>query len=388
MATKKLAILGSTGSIGTQTLELVDALGIRVTAISGYSNYRLLEEQALRFHPDTVAAVDDTAYAELKTRLAPYDIRVLGGREGLIETAAESDADTLLNSVVGIAGLEPTLAGIRSGKDLALANKETLVTGGKIVTEAIRDAGVKMLPVDSEHSAIFQSLQGNEMNSIRRIFLTASGGPFFGRTREELADVTVADALNHPNWSMGKKVTTDSATLMNKGLELIEAMWLFSVTPDQVLITVHRQSIVHSAVEYEDGSLIAQMGTPDMRLPIQYALTYPNRVKSPCTPLEIEKMRDLTFDVPDRETFTCLAAVEKAARIGGLAPTAVNGANEIAVALFLEGKIGFLDIGDIVSDALGLPGLSREDFGLSDILETDCAARERASSFALNRTRR
>ncbi len=382
MPVQKLSVLGSTGSIGTQTLSLVKDLGIELTAISGYSNYKLLEQQALEFRPEYVCAVEEGAYRELKVRLAPTGCKLLFGREGLMEIASRDSSDTLLNSVVGIAGLEPTLAAIEAGKNIALANKETLVTGGSLVTRAVRERGVALLPVDSEHSAIFQCLQGNTHLRPRRIFLTASGGPFFGQGREQLREVTVADALKHPNWSMGRKITVDSATLMNKGLELIEAMWLFSVSPEQVLITVHRQSIVHSMVEYEDMSVIAQLGFPDMRLPIQYALTYPERRPSPCRPLTVEGMSNLTFQLPDRETFRCLPACERAAAIGGLAPTAVNGANEAAVELYLKGEIGFLDIGDIVADALSLPGLEREDFSLGDILALDSEARLRATDFA------
>jgi len=388
MPTQKLSVLGSTGSIGTQALSLVKDLGIEVTAISGYSNFKLLEEQALEHRPKYVCAVKKEAYDELKVRLAPYGIKVLSGKEGLMEIAENDDSDTLLNSVVGIAGLEPTLAAIEAGKHIALANKETLVTGGSLVTGKVAEKGVKLLPVDSEHSAIFQSLQGNDNNKIRRIFLTASGGPFYGRTREQLQDVTLGDALNHPNWVMGQKITVDSATLMNKGLELIEAMWLFDVSPEQVFITVHRQSIVHSMVEYEDMSTIAQLGLPDMRLPIQYALTYPNRVAAPCAPLTLEALSSLTFALPDRETFKCLAACEKAAAMGGLAPTAVNGANEVAVDLYLKGKIRFLDIGDIVEDALSISGIEKQQLTLEDILATDAEARRRAGDMAQNLGRR
>lgn len=388
MPTQKLSVLGSTGSIGTQALSLVKDLGIEVTAISGYSNFKLLEEQALEHRPKFVCAVKKEAYDELKVRLAPYGIKVLSGREGLMEIAENDDSDTLLNSVVGIAGLEPTLAAIEAGKHIALANKETLVTGGSLVTGKVAEKSVKLLPVDSEHSAIFQSLQGNDNNKIRRIFLTASGGPFYGRTREQLQDVTLGDALNHPNWVMGQKITVDSATLMNKGLELIEAMWLFDVSPEQVFITVHRQSIVHSMVEYEDMSTIAQLGLPDMRLPIQYALTYPNRVAAPCAPLTLEALSNLTFALPDRETFKCLAACEKAAAMGGLAPTAVNGANEVAVDLYLKGKIRFLDIGDIVEDALFISGIEKQQLTLEDILATDAEARRRAGDMAQNLGRR
>ncbi|MBR5045320.1 MAG: 1-deoxy-D-xylulose-5-phosphate reductoisomerase [Oscillospiraceae bacterium] len=371
MSVKKLSILGSTGSIGTQTLSLVDSLGIEVTALSASRNSVLMEEQVRRFRPSMVCMADEDAAADLRVRIADLGTKILSGEQGMVEIAASADCDTVLNSVVGIAGLLPTLAAIDAGKDIALANKETLVTGGQIVTSRVREKGVQLLPVDSEHSAIFQCLQDRHSAArLERILLTASGGPFWGMTKEQLASVTVADALKHPNWSMGRKITVDSATMMNKAFELMEAMWLFEVAPEKIDIVVHRQSILHSGVEFEDGALIAQLGVPDMRLPIQYALTYPDRKYCSEERLTIEKMASLTFERPDPETFTCLAAGISAAEKGGLAPTAANAANEIAVQLFLDGSIGFLDIGDMVSRAVASASDNR-DITLDDILACD-----------------
>ncbi|MBQ9959852.1 MAG: 1-deoxy-D-xylulose-5-phosphate reductoisomerase [Oscillospiraceae bacterium] len=382
MAVTKLCILGSTGSIGTQAISLVEELGITVTALSAQRNAKLLAEQARMVRPQRVCMVDESAAKELKVLLADTDIRVLAGAQGLAELAATADCDTVLNSVVGMAGLVPTLAAIDAGRDIALANKETLVAGGQLITQKVKEKGVKLLPVDSEHSAIFQCLQDvHAAKRLRRILLTASGGPFYGRTREQLRDVTIADALNHPNWSMGQKITVDSATLMNKALELIEAMWLFNLPPDDIVITVHRQSILHSGVEFDDGALLAQLGVPDMRLPIQYALTYPDRLPCAAEPLTIEKMANLTFARPDTETFTCLAAGIKAAKQGGLAPAMANAANEVAVELFLKGEIGFLDIGDIVMHAVeNAP--QQQNYTLQQVLDTDKQAREDARRFA------
>ena len=371
MSVKKLSILGSTGSIGTQALSLVDSLGIEVTALSASRNSVLMEEQVRRFRPSMVCMADEDAAADLRVRIADLGTKILSGEQGMVEIAASADCDTVLNSVVGIAGLLPTLAAIDAGKDIALANKETLVTGGQIVTSRVREKGVQLLPVDSEHSAIFQCLQDRHSAArLERILLTASGGPFWGMTKEQLASVTVADALKHPNWSMGRKITVDSATMMNKAFELMEAMWLFGVAPEKIDIVVHRQSILHSGVEFEDGALIAQLGVPDMRLPIQYALTYPDRKYCSEERLTIEKMASLTFERPDPETFTCLAAGISAAEKGGLAPTAANAANEIAVQLFLDGSIGFLDIGDMVSRAVASASDNR-DITLDDILACD-----------------
>ncbi|MEA4911600.1 MAG: 1-deoxy-D-xylulose-5-phosphate reductoisomerase [Oscillospiraceae bacterium] len=381
MATKKLAVLGSTGSIGTQALSLVDALGIEITSLTCDKNAALLEQQALRFHPDAVCAVDREAAAALKIKLAHTSTKVLSGPEGLCELASGDNSDTVLTSVVGIAGLRPTLAAIRAHKNIALANKETLVAGGALVTALAKECGVQLLPVDSEHSAIFQCLQdAASAKTLRRIFLTASGGPFFGADRAALERVTAADALRHPTWSMGKKVTIDSATLMNKGLELIEAMWLFGLPPERIEVTVHRQSIVHSAVEFADHAVLAQLGVPDMRVPIQYALTYPDRAACPAQPLEVERMASLTFERPDETTFECLAACKAAAEAGGLAPCYANGANEVAVRAFLEGRIGFLDIGRAVTNAVN-HAEKAEHYTLEELLEADAAARAITKEF-------
>ncbi len=371
---KRLSILGSTGSIGTQALETCEKNGWEITALAAGRNVELAEAQARKFKPQFVAMFDKGAAAELKVKLADTDIKVYSGEEGVI-AAAESDCDTVLNSVVGIAGLRPTLAAINKGTTVALANKETLVTGGEIVNRRLKETGVRLLPVDSEHSAIFQSLQGAPANSLKKILLTASGGPFYGRKRKDLENVTVKDALNHPNWSMGAKITVDSASLMNKGLEVIEAVHLFGVTADEIEVLVHRQSILHSAVALCDGAVIAQLGTPDMRLPIQYALTYPDRADNAFERLSLTDIGTLTFEKPDTETFKCLPLCIKAINEGGLAPTAVNGANEEAVALFLQGKIKFLQIADLVEKALA-EVKNKRHFTLEDIFETDKAARK------------
>ena len=378
MATKKLCVLGSTGSIGTQTLSLVEALGVEITTLAAHSSVKALAEQCERFHPQNVCAVDEAAARELKGLTAHLNVKVFSGADALCELAALDGADTVLTAVVGAAGLGPTLAAIAAKKDIALANKETLVAGGALVTEAVRQNGVRLLPVDSEHSAIFQCLQdASSAKTLRRIILTASGGPFFGKSAEELERVTVASALKHPNWSMGRKITIDSATLMNKGLELIEAMWLFGLPPENIEIAVHRQSIVHSAVEFADGAVIAQLGTPDMRLPIQYALTYPERVECPAERLTLERMNGLTFERPDENAFIALRACKEAARRKGVAPCAANAANEIAVAAFLEGSIGFCDIGRAVEAAVE----ETPDFearSLDELLAVDGEARARA----------
>ena len=371
---KNLIILGSTGSIGTQALEVCRRDGYRVTALAAGSNIELLEKQAREFKPLTVAVFSEEKAKELKIKLADTDIKVLSGAQGVCELP-QGEGDIVLNSVVGIAGLRPTLAAIEAGKTIALANKETLVTGGEIVNKRALEKGVKILPVDSEHSAIFQSLQGAPEGSLKRILLTASGGPFFGKTRKELENVTVKEALNHPNWSMGAKITIDSATLMNKGLEVIEAVHLFGLSADCIDVVVHRQSIIHSGVELSDGALIAQLGTPDMRLPIQYALTYPERSNYAFEKLSLTDIGTLTFCKPDLETFRCLPLCIEAINQGGLAPTAVNGANEEAVRLFLEGKIKFLQIAELVEKALNNVN-NKKEFTLEDIFETDKAARE------------
>ncbi len=372
---EKISLLGSTGSIGTQALRVAEKLDIPVVALAANRNIKLLEEQIRKFKPEIAVAVDESAAAELKIAVADTDTKVLSGMDGLIEAASLESADVVLNSVVGMVGLRPTLAAIESGKKLALANKETLVAGGSLVMDAARKNNIDILPVDSEHSAIFQCLQGKPTNGgIKKILLTASGGPFFGKKREELSGMTAKEALKHPNWSMGSKITIDSATLMNKGLEVIEAAWLFGVPLDKIEVVVHRESIIHSAVEFEDNSVIAQLGLPDMTIPIQYALTYPERYPSPAGELDLFKLGQMTFYEPDMETFSCLAACKKAFSLGGTACAAANGANEAAVELFLKGEIGFLRIGELVEGALSLykPG----EYTLSDILETDRAAKE------------
>lgn len=373
MEARSLSILGSTGSIGTQTLEVAAACGIRVAALTAHHNVDLLEQQARQFQPILAAAADPTAAAALSTRLADTDIQVLAGPEGVLAAASLPQADTAVTALVGIAGLEPTLAAIDSGKRIALANKETLVCAGPLVMARAKEKGAEILPVDSEHSAIFQSLQGSNRGELRRILLTASGGPFFGWTREQLETVTPAHALKHPNWSMGAKVTIDSATLMNKGLELLEAMSLFGVSAEQIEILVHRESIVHSAVEYCDGSVLAQLGEADMRLPIQYALTYPRRVPGPARRLDLFAQNKLSFAPPDLETFHCLALAIAAAKEGGTAPAILNGANEVAVAGFLEEKLGFLDIPRVVEAALD--AVEREPLSLEAVHRADRLAR-------------
>lgn len=373
---ENIAILGSTGSIGTQALDVVRCMGLNVTALCANRSIKLLEEQAREFKPQVVAVMDEPAAAELKIKLADMPIKVVQGMEGFIEAAALAQNDIVLNSVVGMVGLVPTLAVIEAGKDLALANKETLVAGGQLVTNAAKAKGVPILPVDSEHSAIFQCLQGSPgTHAFRRILLTASGGPFFGKTRDDLIDVTPEQALKHPNWSMGAKITIDSATLMNKGLEVIEAAWLFDKGVDDIDVIVQRESIIHSAVEFCDNSVIAQLGTPDMRIPIQYAISYPDRVPSPAKPLDLFEVGRLTFYRPDTETFVCLEACREAMRRGGLAPAAANGANEKAVELFLKKKIGFLDIGKYVWEAMDRQP-KVDAFTVEDVLECDKAARE------------
>ena len=374
--TENLSILGSTGSIGKQSLDVCRKCGYGVKALTAFSSVDVIEKQAREFKPEMVALVDENAAHDLKIKLADTDIKVLGGMDGVCECAQIPSADTVLNSVVGMAGLKPTLAAIHARKKIALANKETLVAGGQLVMSEAQKYGVEILPVDSEHSAIFQCLQGKPTNkALKKIILTASGGPFFGKTADELRDVTVERALKHPNWSMGAKITIDSATMMNKGLELIEAVWLFSVKPDDVDIVVHRESIVHSAVEYDDNSVIAQLGLPDMRIPIQYALTYPERFESPVGELSLADIGKLTFYKPDYETFRCINLCRRAINMGGLYPAAVNSANEQANLMFRQGKIGFLDIADRVERVLDrIPHY--DDYTFGDILEIDKFARE------------
>lgn len=376
---KKLSLLGSTGSIGTQALQVVQNLREQgedweVAALAARSSVNRLEEQARQFHPEVVAVFDEGAALSLRQSLRDTDIQVLSGMEGLCEAAAWPEADLTLNAVVGMVGLQPTLAALQAGKALALANKETLVAGGAIVMEAARKRNLPILPVDSEHSAIFQCLQGcPERGALKKLVLTASGGPFFGRSRQELAGVTREQALRHPNWDMGAKITIDSATMMNKGLEVMEASWLFDMPEHRIEVVVHRESVIHSMVEYQDNAVVAQLGVPDMAVPIQYALTYPLRMPSPAGELDLCALGKLTFYPPDREAFPCLELCREALRRGGLVPAAANGANEQAVALFLEGKIGFLDIPRLVEAAM-----DRQDPGvvtLEAVLEADREAR-------------
>ncbi len=376
---KKLSLLGSTGSIGTQALQVVQNLREQgekweVAALAARSSVNRLEEQARKFHPEVVAVFDEGAALSLRQSLRDTDIQVLSGMEGLCEAAAWPGADLTLNAVVGMVGLQPTLAALQAGKALALANKETLVAGGAIVMETARKRNLPILPVDSEHSAIFQCLQGcPERGALKKLVLTASGGPFFGRSRQELAEVTREQALRHPNWDMGAKITIDSATMMNKGLEVMEASWLFDLPEHRIEVVVHRESVIHSMVEYQDNAVVAQLGVPDMAVPIQYALTYPRRMPSPAGELDLCALGKLTFYPPDREAFPCLELCREALRRGGLVPAAANGANEQAVALFLEGKIGFLDIPRLVEAAM-----DRQDPGvvtLEAVLEADREAR-------------
>lgn len=372
---RTISVLGSTGSIGTQTLDIAERNGYKISALSANKNITLLEQQIRKFHPHIAAVSDETAGKQLKTAVGDTDTHVIYGADAAVFAAAEPGADTVVNAIVGIAGLKPTLAAIESGKDIALANKETLVTAGALVKRAVALKNVRLLPVDSEHSAIFQCLQGVPKGALKRILLTASGGPFFGKSTGELSKMTPKEALRHPNWSMGAKITIDSATLMNKGLEVIEAVHLFDVSPDDITVVVHRQSIVHSAVELADGAVIAQLGTPDMRLPIQYALTYPERMDCPEERLDLFKVGTMTFERPDTDTFVCLPVCIEAIKQGGLKPAAVNGANEEAVKLFLNGNIGFLDIGAAVTEALhAQPQV--ESYTVDDVFSADKAARE------------
>ena len=377
----KLALLGSTGSIGIQTLHVVRELArggdfpVSVAVLAARSNVKLLEEQAREFRPQAVAVFDPAAAKDFRARTRDLDLTVLEGMEGLCQAAAWEGVDVTLNSVVGMVGLRPTLAAIAAKKTVALANKETLVAGGRIVMEAARQNKVSILPVDSEHSAIFQCLQGcPEKGALKKLILTASGGPFFGKTKEELRHITPAQALRHPNWDMGAKITIDSATLMNKGLEVIEASWLFGMGPQDIDVVVHRESIVHSLIQYQDNSVIAQLGLPDMCIPIQYALTYPARYPSPVGELDLAAVGNLTFAKPDLDTFPCLRVCIDALKQGGLAPAAANGANEQAVSLFLQEKIGFLDIPRLVEAAVARQPAAAGDT-LESVLEADQAAR-------------
>lgn len=373
---KGIALLGSTGSIGTQSLDVCRMHGYRVVCLTANRRVDLMETQIREFHPDLVSMMDPVAADDLRTRVADTGTKVLSGMDGLIECATYSGADTVLNAVVGMVGLQPTLAAIQAKKTLALANKETLVAGGHLVTNTAKAYGVDILPVDSEHSAIFQCLQGSpEKGAVKKLILTASGGPFFGKTLAELENVSAADALKHPNWDMGAKITIDSATMMNKGLEFIEAKWLFDMPIDAIDIVVHRESVVHSAIAYQDNSVIAQLGVPDMRIPIQYALTYPRRLPSPVQELSLVDYGKLTFYAPDYDTFRCINVCKDAIAAGGLRPAAANGANEESVRLFLNGKIKFTDIAVLNRAAMeACPQVA--DYTLDDVLQADRAARD------------
>lgn len=373
---KKIAILGSTGSIGTQTLDIVrEQKDIHVTALAAGSNITLLESQIREFKPALAAVWDEEKAIELRTRTADLKVKVVSGMDGLLEVAEEPSSEILVTAIVGMLGIKPTIAAIRSKKTIALANKETLVTAGHIIMPLAKEYEVPILPVDSEHSAIFQSLQGESVNAIHKIILTASGGPFRGRTLEELNDIQVEDALKHPNWSMGRKITIDSSTLVNKGLEVMEAKWLFGVDLEQIQVTIHPQSVIHSAVEYEDGAVIAQLGTPDMRLPIQYALYYPKRRKLSGQRLDLFALGNLSFEAPDTKTFRGLQLAYDAMRKGGNIPTVFNAANEKAVAMFLDRKISYLAIPEIIEACMNEVNFIDAP-NVEQILETESAVYE------------
>ncbi len=374
--TRTIALLGSTGSIGRQTLEVARELGLRVAALTANSSVDLMERQAREFLPRLAVLYDEAAAAELRERLRDTEIEVRSGMEGLLAAASAEDADTVVTAVVGMIGLRPTLAAIEKGKRIALANKETLVCAGELVMDAADRCGAEIVPVDSEHSAIFQCVQGcRDRSEIRRLILTCSGGPFFGLSRDELAGKTRADALRHPNWTMGAKITVDSATLMNKGLEIIEAMRLYRLPLRKVDAVIHRQSIVHSLVEFRDGALLAQLGTPDMKLPIRYAMTYPNRAESCAEGLDLLSCPPLTFSAPDEETFRCLKLARECAAVGGTFCAVLNGANEAAVEAFLRDRISFNDIPPLVETALGAVEQTERP-SLEDILRADLLARQ------------
>lgn len=370
-----LSILGSTGSIGTQTLDVCRKMNLNVTSLCAHSNIELLELQAREFKPRLVVVFDESKARELNLKLADTDIKVLAGMDGIIEEVND-ESDLVVNAIVGMVGLKPTIAAIKAKKNIAFANKETLVAGGEIVMNAAKDNAVKLLPVDSEHSAIFQCLQAAPSNyALKKIILTASGGPLFGKTKDELKNVTIEQALNHPNWSMGAKITIDSATMMNKGLEIIEAKWLFDIEEENIDVLVHRESIIHSMVEFNDNAVLAQLGVPDMKIPIQYAITYPERYESLSEELNLKNISKLTFYEPDYDTFKCLSACKKALSRGGIIPAVANGANEAANLLFRQGKISFLNIGEVVSAAV--EGFDfKPSNTLDDIFEADRAARE------------
>lgn len=372
---KTIAVLGSTGSIGVQSLDVALKSGYTVDAVTANRNFKKTEEQIRQFKPRFAALSDPAAAAELRLRVRDTSTKVYSGDEGICMCAAQTDADTVIDSIVGLAGLRPALTVLESNKTLALANKEALVAGGNLVLDKAKKSGKPILPVDSEHSAIFQCLEGKPSNkALKKIILTASGGPFFGKTRDELKNVTARDALKHPNWDMGAKITIDSASMFNKGLELIEAHFLFGIAPEKIDILVHRESIIHSMVEYDDNSVIAQLGLPDMRIPIQYALTYPERYASPVGELDLSEIGRLTFYKPDYEVFDCLGICREAIIRGGLFPAAVNSANEEANRLFREGKIGFLDLGRLIRTAFSVTP-DKKDYTLEDVYEIDKAAR-------------
>ena len=371
-----ISILGSTGSIGAQTLDVVDKLGLTVSALTAFGNIKKLEEQVRKYKPLLAVVFDEKKAKEFKLNISDTDTKVLSGMDGLIAASQIKQAQLIVNSVVGMVGLQPTLAAAQSKKDIALANKETLVAGGALVTEAVKNNGVKLLPVDSEHSAIFQCIQGMpEKKFLKKLILTASGGPFFDKTEEDLKNVTVEQALDHPNWSMGAKITIDSATMMNKGLEIIEAKWLFDVPAKDIDVVIHRESIIHSMIEYNDNSVIAQLGLPDMRIPIQYAITYPKRYESPVGELNLAQIGKLTFFEPDYNTFKCLRACKKAIDASGAAAAIANGANEVANMLFREGKVSFLEIGDLVMGAIDNI-TNFEPKCVDDVLKADALARQ------------
>ena len=370
---KNISILGSTGSIGTQALDVVDKLNLNVVALTASKNIELLEQQVRKYKPQLAVVFDEEKAKFFKDNI---NTLVLSGMDGLVSAATIESAELVLNSVVGMVGLKPTIAAANAKKDIALANKETLVAGGKLVTDAVKSNGVKLLPVDSEHSAIFHCLQGiPNSKCLKKLILTASGGPFFGKTADELKNVTIEQALNHPNWSMGAKITVDSATMINKGLEIIEASRLFDVTGENIDVVVHRESIIHSMIEYSDNSVIAQLGLPDMRIPIQYAVTYPDRYPSPVGELNLSQIGKLTFFEPDYDTFKCLNACKKALSMGGTATAIANGANEEANMLFRQGKISFLDIGELVSGAVDSIR-NFEPRPVEDVLSADKLARQ------------
>lgn len=377
MAFGKISVLGSTGSIGTQTLEIArEYRDIKIAALSAYSNIELLEAQAREFKPKLVCVINEERAADLRVKLADTDIKVVSGRDGLTEAACEESAETVVTAVVGISGLEPTIAAIKAKKNIALANKETLVTGGHIVMKLAENTGVKIFPVDSEHSAIFQSLQGmSDKKEIKRIILTASGGAFFGKKKEDLINITPEQAAVNPNWNMGVKVTIDSSTLVNKGLEVIEAKWLFGVDADRIKVVVHRQSVLHSAVEFTDNAVIAQLGAPDMRLPIQYALTYPKRYPMKNNELDLIKYGSLTFEEPDTKTFYALELAKQACRKGGTLPTTFNSADEAAVDLFVKGKISYPEITEKIAYAMEKASFC-ENPSVEEIMAADKEARE------------